>query len=616
MPSPSVSPPTDPGWLLEELTAARVLDPQTSSSLLAQFKAAGWPKPDAVGLADFLVQAGLLTRYQADQALAGESSKLILGPYLLLEPVGSGSLGTVFRALHRGNNNRFAIKLLPIRSLWNVLQAKRQVEVFAELPPHPAVVPFVDIDTASGSHYLVWPFVEGETFEQLVRRAGPLPPSHTVKFLAEVAEGLHLCHAHQIVHGLLKPSNLMLGPDRKPRILDLGVGAILSENIADDESMLDTISTANATLSSLDCCAPETVANPTVRTVPADIYALGCVLYYMLAGVYPFPDGNTVDKIIAHQTQTPVPVRTRSPRVPEALAEVVAQMLEKQPADRPATMADVRTLLLEAMPDASRSSSELPAPPLQMTAAPSPATAWVNPSHIPQAVSDGTDDSISFNVPDLQETLIGHPATAAPPEVPKSELKSLRRTSSLPDMDLPPVPVSWAQPSANSAPGLTPVVVPPIPKMPGQFWWKLAGKACFWMSPRDVIQVSIFGPIEHAPGQTSRLQIYAHPPGAFPSVQTLSRAFRPDTELLGVGYVPKHVPRGAGLGLHLHVSNAGVAQSVVRFPWQGQTRPWAFDVYVPWESPSGVTPGLLTVGLNEVQAVEVPFEVLVLPRSM
>jgi len=609
----------DPGWLLEELVSARVLDAGKASTLLHEYKSAGWPGADAESLADFLVQAGLLTRHQADRSLVGEASKLLLGEYLLLEPVGSGSLGTVYRALHRGTNHRFAVKLLPLRSMWNVLQAKRQVQVFAELPAHPAVVPFVEIDTASGSHYLVWPFVEGETFEQLVRRAGTLPPSHTVKFLAELADGLQVCHTHGIIHGLLKPSNFMLGPDRKPRILDLGVGAILTENIADEESLLDTISTANATLSSLDCCAPETLAEPTVRTVAGDIYAFGCVMYYMLTGVYPFPDGNTVDKIIAHQTQQPLPVRTRNSRIPETLADVVPQLLQKNPADRPASMAVVRDLLLEALPDASsRSSSDLPPPPLQMVAVSAP-TPWKNPSHLPGSFepNDGTEDSISFNEPHLQET------SALPPVTPvsdgvlkKSKPKRRVRTSSIPDMDLPPVPVNWAQQSGNSAPVLAPVIIPPVPKFPSQFWWKIARNVCFWMVPRDAIQVSIFGPVSHLPGQTSRLQVYTHPPESFASVQTLSRAFRPDTELLGAGYMPRFVSRGAGIGLHLAIANAGVSQSIIRFPWRGQTRPWAFDIYVPWESPSGATPGMLTVGLNEMQAVEIPFEVLVLPRSM
>lgn len=621
MRKPSVSPQADPGWLLDELTTARVLDADKSSSLLGEFRTAGWPNADADGLADFLVQAGLLTRHQADRALVGDAAKLVLGPYLLLEPVGSGSLGTVYRALHRGNNHRYAVKLLPLRSMWNVLQAKRQVQVFAELPAHPTVVPFVDIDTAGGSHYLVWPFVEGESFERLVRRAGTLPPTHTVKFLAELADGLHVCHTHQIIHGLLKPSNFLLGPDRKPRILDLGVGAILTDNIADDESLLDTISTANATLNSLDCCAPETLADPTVRTVAGDIYAFGCVMYYMLTGVYPFPDGNTVDKIIAHQTQQAMPVRTRNSRIPEPLADVVPRLLEKNPADRPASMAAVRDMLLEALPEASRSSSELPPPPSQMVPLSVP-TPWRNPSHLPQTfeANDGTDDSISFNVPTLQETTIGLPVTPVA-EIrrdtpPRSEMKRRVRTSSIPDMDLPPVPVNWAQPSGNSVPDLAPVTIPRLPKFPRQFWWKVAGQVCFWMVPRDPIQLSIFGPVEHLPGQTSRLQVYAHPPQAFPSVKTLSRAFRPDTELLGVGYVPHYVARGSAVGLHLAISNAGVAQSVIRFPWSGQTRPWAFDVYVPWESPAGVTPGILTVGLNEIQVAEVPFEVLVLPRSM
>src|SRR5579885_2612747 len=112
MPPPRGSAPAaDPRWLLDELTAARVLDADQAARVLGEFQAAG-ASADAAGLADFLVGAGLLTPYQAEQALVGEARRLAVGPYLLLEPLGTGSFGQGFRAVHRSTRARYAVKLL------------------------------------------------------------------------------------------------------------------------------------------------------------------------------------------------------------------------------------------------------------------------------------------------------------------------------------------------------------------------------------------------------------------------------------------------------------------------------------------------------------------------
>ena len=255
MPATSANPSA--AWFVKELTSSRVFEPAQLAPYLAEFKA-GHRGGDSVALANFFVGSGLLTRYQADQCLAGEAKKLVLGPYFLAEPVGSGSIGEVFQAIGRSDRKRYAVKVLPLRSLWNVRQAKNQLHTFAALPVHPAIVPFVDVDSAGGSHYLVWPFVEGQSLAARVREKGPATVPAALQVMTQAAEGLAVCHAHGIAHGLVNPSNLLVGSDGQIRILDLGVGAILSENIADDESMLDTMSAANAAMGMLEYCAPET----------------------------------------------------------------------------------------------------------------------------------------------------------------------------------------------------------------------------------------------------------------------------------------------------------------------------------------------------------------------
>src|SRR5262249_48849354 len=157
-------------------------------------------------LAEFLVQQGILSPFQAERLLQGKSQGLVLGPYTLVDALGSGSMGTVYKALSKNNNNFYAVKVLPRRSMWNVRIARRQVRSFEQLQ-HPAVVPFVDVGTAGGTHYLAWPLVEGETLEHMVERNGKLAPELAAYFALQAAEGLDACHRQGIIHGLLKPSN-------------------------------------------------------------------------------------------------------------------------------------------------------------------------------------------------------------------------------------------------------------------------------------------------------------------------------------------------------------------------------------------------------------------------
>ena len=103
----------------------------------------------------------------------------------------------------------------------------------------------------------------------------------------QIAEGLEVCHQQGLFHGLLKPSNIMIGPEQQVYILDFGIGCLLAET--EGESLVDTMSTANSVTSGLDCSSPESIMDPTNLTPTGDQYSLGCVMYYMLAGALSVP---------------------------------------------------------------------------------------------------------------------------------------------------------------------------------------------------------------------------------------------------------------------------------------------------------------------------------------
>src|SRR5262249_36780762 len=148
-----------------------------------------------------------------------------------------------------------------------------------------------------------------------------------------------ICHQQTLFHGLLKPSNIMVGTTQQVHILDFGIGCLLAET--EGESLVDTMSTANSVTSGLDCASPESIMDPTNLTPAGDQYSLGCVLYFCLTGRYPFPDGSAAEKMMAHQFKQPAPLRELSPEVPAELAAVVERLMQKKPEDRYPSVADV-----------------------------------------------------------------------------------------------------------------------------------------------------------------------------------------------------------------------------------------------------------------------------------
>jgi len=317
-------------WFVWDLRRSGLIDRGQLDQIVGEFLKRN-PRAEAPALAEYLVQQNTLTGFQADRILNGKTQGLVLGPYVLSDAIGQGSMGQVYKATSKNDSTLYAIKVLPRRSMWNVRLARRQVRSFAAIS-HPSVVPFTDVGTAGGLHYLVWPLVEGSTLESLVQQNGRLNPAQTALVGVQVAQGLNLCHQNNIFHGLVKPSNIMVGPDGQTRILDFGIGSLLVEN--EGESLVDTMSTANTLTSGLDCASPESIMEPTNRTPAGDQYSLGCVLYYCLTGRVPFPEGSAVEKMMAHQSKEPESIREFAPDCAEGLAAVVAKLMAKAPEDR------------------------------------------------------------------------------------------------------------------------------------------------------------------------------------------------------------------------------------------------------------------------------------------
>src|SRR5207244_2490643 len=214
-------------WFVWDLRRSNLIDRGRLDALVGEFLSMH-PGAEPPALAEHLVAQNILTQFQSDRLLQGKTQGFVLGPFTLMDALGTGSMGTVYRAISKVDKQSYAVKVLPRRSMWNVRLARRKVRAFDQCQ-HPGVVPFVDVGTSGGMHYLAWPMVEGETLEHLVKNQGKFTPGQAADYLLQAADALAVCHAADLFHGLLKASNLMLGGDGCVRILDFGIGCLLAE---------------------------------------------------------------------------------------------------------------------------------------------------------------------------------------------------------------------------------------------------------------------------------------------------------------------------------------------------------------------------------------------------
>jgi WD40 repeat protein/tRNA A-37 threonylcarbamoyl transferase component Bud32 len=283
------------------------------------------------------------------EALAGHPR------YHLLEPLGSGGMGTVYKARHLLMDRLVALKVVHPRLLRDpraVERFRREARTAARLS-HPNVVTAHDADQAGGRHFLVMEFVEGTTLAALVNDRGPLGAAEACGYVRQAALGLQHAFEHGMVHRDVKPQNLMLTPQGQVKVLDFGLAHVIDDGPDLTASVADTadaipaagLTRASTVLGTPDYVAPEQATDSRAVDTRTDVYALGCTLYFLLSGRPPFPDGTAAAKLAAHRERPPQPVTELRPDLPPELAVVVGRMLAKEPDHRYQTPAEVAEAL-------------------------------------------------------------------------------------------------------------------------------------------------------------------------------------------------------------------------------------------------------------------------------
>jgi serine/threonine protein kinase len=307
---------------------------------------------DPVDLAHYLAENGWLTKYQIRLLFTERWEELAIGPYVVLDRLGEGGVSEVLKGWDTVQGRTVALKVLrPHLSDHHAARRafRRELQTVTRLA-HPNIIKIYEADQLDALHYFAMEHVEGLDLDRYVRQFGPLPLDLACDCIRQVAQGLQ--HAHQLglVHRDIKPANLFLinppaspgtgsvqrgGGDPLVKILDWGLARLRpnAEGPA-DTSGREMDAEKGMLIGTADYIAPEQARDPYLVDIRADIYSLGCTLYFLLTGQPPFRGHSLMQKLLLHQEAERPQVRERRPEVPEDLDTVVQRMMAKRPEDR------------------------------------------------------------------------------------------------------------------------------------------------------------------------------------------------------------------------------------------------------------------------------------------
>ena len=294
-------------------------------------------------MATLLYRHGKLTKFQAQAVYRGKAKGLTLGDYVVLDEIGHGGMGAVYKAQHRRMKRMVALKVLPpelTKSESAVRRFQQEVEAAARLI-HPNVVTAFDAGESKNIHFLVMEYVDGQDLAAIVAHRGVLPVAEAVEYVLQAARGLAYAHGEGVVHRDVKPSNLLLDKNGTVKILDMGL-ARADRGIGKlDETADRGLTQSGDVMGTVDYMSPEQAASTKHVDARADIYSLGCTLFYLLNG-RPVYEGTTlVDKVLAHR-EKPIPKLNASrDDVPSKLDLVFRRMVGKKPEQRFGSMKEV-----------------------------------------------------------------------------------------------------------------------------------------------------------------------------------------------------------------------------------------------------------------------------------
>ncbi len=279
--------------------------------------------------------------------MSGTTGDQQVGSYRILQPLGTGGMSSVYRAVHVDTGHEVAIKILTRTLARNstLLQRFLREAKSAEALVHPNIVTIYDRGIDLGRHYIVLEYVAGGDFHEYVRGRGPLDLAEARSVIRDVAIGLKYAASQGVIHRDIKPSNILRRPDGQIKIIDLGLA--LRADFEDER-----VTREGTTVGTVDYMAPEQARDSRAASIQSDMYSLGCTFYYLLTGIPPYPGGDITDKLTRHARSAVPNVADLRSDVPAQIATLIQRMMAKQPEDRLASYDELIAALDESQVDA------------------------------------------------------------------------------------------------------------------------------------------------------------------------------------------------------------------------------------------------------------------------
>ena len=330
-----------------------------------------------------LVYRGWLTPFQAQRVLQGRAAELVLGSYVLLEPIGEGGMGFIYRARNWKLDTPVAVKVIrPDRARDPVAVQRfvREVRALGAIR-HPHVVHALDADVAGHRLYCAMEYVPGTDLAGLLIERGALPINTACRYAAQLAEALRHISGLGLVHRDLKPGNVLVTADGwAVKLSDLGLARFDNPDWGHGQADLTRL---GMMIGTPDYVAPEQIRDSRTADIRSDLYSLGCTLYHMLAGRPPFGGLDTIDKLHRQQSAEPIPVEQLRPDVPTSVAVVVRTLLAKKPRDRYQDPGEVVAVLRPYLAPSGDTVADATAPTAPGLPVPAPAPALPRTDEIP-----------------------------------------------------------------------------------------------------------------------------------------------------------------------------------------------------------------------------------------
>ena len=362
-PKPSQDVPVD---LLPLIRTSEVLTDRQFTEVRSKVLKGDYPG-ESRALAAKLVEDKVLTEYQSGRLLNNKAHGFKVGRYVILDRLGSGSMGRVYLAHHKMMDRQVALKVIAPEIVSNekvVARFQREMRLVARLD-HPNVIRAFDADQINNRVlYIVMEYVQGQSLALRLKK-GPIPPAEMVDYAIQAALGLAHAHTQGIVHRDIKPSNLLLTREGQIKVLDLGLGVLMEADTSVTFATADGIA-----VGTVDYMSPEQACGREVDG-RSDLYSLGCSMYHLMTGKLPFNATSPIERMGMRISGKPVPINEVKPDLPPGLVRVIDKLLASKPQDRYQTATEAAAALQSLLKPKSRGAAASPKVPAA-AAPPSP----------------------------------------------------------------------------------------------------------------------------------------------------------------------------------------------------------------------------------------------------